>query len=174
MVNFVAGDIASASELRDAIGGFDILANDISVTSSATSQDCPGLAVMVDAYSRYAIEGYIAYNTGVDPELRLGLTAPSEAVGTWFPMGIPDGTNANTGSVIAIRREAYNVGSSLATEAGIGGSGTVMAVPISGRMRTYRFGGVLQLRFAQLYSNAAATTINAGSWLSATKINSTL
>ena len=49
MVNFVAGDIASASELRDAIGGFDILANDISVTSSATSQDCPGLAVMVDA-----------------------------------------------------------------------------------------------------------------------------
>ena len=42
-----------------------------------------------------------------------------ENAGTWFPMGIPDGTNANTGSVIAIRREAYNVGSSLATEAGI-------------------------------------------------------
>ena len=174
MTVFTAGDVVSAAELRDALGAIAVLQSDVTVASSTAQQDCPGLAVQVDAYSRYAIEIYVAYLTGVDPELRLGVTAPPEAAGTWLPLGIPDGTNATTGSLIAVRREAFNVGGSVATEAGIGGSGTAMGVPILARMRTYRFGGVVQLRFAQLYTNAAVTTIAAGSWIRAQKIESTL
>jgi hypothetical protein len=174
MVAFIAGDVVSASALRDALGALAVLQSDVTVAANTVQQDCPGLAVSVDAYSRYTIEGYIAYNTGVAPEIRFGLTAPPEAAGTWLPLGIPDGTNANTGDLIAVRREAFNVGTSLATEAGIGGSGSAMAVPIVGRMRTFRFAGVLQLRFAQLYSDAAVTTVNAGSWLRVQKIESTL
>ena len=171
---FTAGEVVSASELRDALGAMSVLLNDISIVSSATSVDVPGLAVQLDGYSRYAIDGYIAYNAGIDPEARFGLTAPPEAAGTWTIAGVPDGTNANTGDLIAVRRDAFNVGTALTTEHGIGGAGSITAATLVGRIRTYRFGGVLVLRSAQLYSNAVATTVNAGSWIRAQKIGSTL
>ena len=89
MVAFIAGDVVSASALRDALGAAAVLQSDVTVAANTAQQDCPGLAVSVDAYSRYIIEGYLAYTTGVTPEIRFGLTAPPEAAGTWLPSDAP-------------------------------------------------------------------------------------
>ena len=170
-----AGTIVRARSLRYAIGQTAVLQGAISVAASTEDIDCPGLAVEVDPYTNYIVEGYLAFNGGpgaVDnPEMRMGLSAPPDSSGSWIILSLVDNTGSATGNVINVRRTSFNVGTAVATEAGVGtGSGSVMAAPFVGRISTFGFYGSLQLRFAQLFSDTQPTVIDAGSWLRVTAI----
>jgi hypothetical protein len=169
-VTFTAATIVRGPRLRDAIGQTAVLQGNIAVAASTADIDCPGLAVEVDPYTNYIIEGYLAFQAGPgatdNPELRMGLSAPADVSGSWIVLSLVDNAGSATGNHINTRRNSFNVGSAVATEAGVGtGNGSIMAAPFVGWISTFRFYGSLQLRFAQLFSDAQPTTIVAGSWI---------
>lgn len=179
MATFTAASIVRAAELRDAFGATAILQVDVSAAATTVAIDVPGLAVPVDPKSRYLIEGYLAFQAGPgttdNPELSMGLTSPSDCEGDWCVWSLVDNTGNVNGNIANFRRTAFNEGTAAATIAGVGtGSGTIEAAPFAGRLRCFENGGVVQVRFAQLFSDASATTVKAGSWLRAQKIQGEL
>jgi hypothetical protein len=175
-VTFTAATTVSAHEIRDAIGSFIYLETDFAVTSFNTVDiDIPGLSVPVDANSRYLIDGWLAYESGTgavdNPELRFGITAPKDTTGSWCIWSIVDNAGATSANLINLRRTDFNTGSALATEAGVGtGAGAAMGCAFTGIARIHLIGGFITARFAQLFSDTAATTVKAGSWIRVQKI----
>jgi hypothetical protein len=160
-------DVVSASELRDAIGSIGVLGNDISVTSSTDFVDCPGLAVQLDAFSIYEIDGYIAYSSGTTPDVKFAFSGPPDTSGNYTFFGLTASGTGGIGDIEAVRESSF-VNDAPQPIAGVA-SGSLVCMP-AGRIRTFRFGGALQVRFAQVTSNASATTVLTGSWLRAAKI----
>jgi len=170
-----AGDTASAPALRDLLPRVTVLAGDITVSSSQDLVDVPGLSVDVDAHSQYLVEGCIFYTSATGPpgaEARFALAGPSDGVGTWATLTVVDGSASATGALAAFRRIGFNYGNTAQTVAGAVGAGTSTPIscPIVGTLRSQGFSGAVCLRFAQLYSDATLTTVNAGSWLRLTKV----
>lgn len=166
-LEIVAGEQASASGLRDRLGVLAVLQADITVSDTSEFSDCPGLALQLDAYARYLVEGHIAYTTLSDPGIQFCFSAPVDATGhsSFFPLR--QGSTFGVGPLEAFRQVVF----SDAFPQGAGGQATYLlgAAP-QGSIKTYRAGGVLQLRFAQITPSPAGTRIRAGSWLAATKV----
>lgn len=160
-------EIASSSELRDAIGTVGVLGGDISVTSSTTFVDCPGLAVQLDAFSIYEVDGLIAYSSNTTADIKFAFLGPPDTSGNYTYFGLTASGTGGVGSIEAVRESGFGDDSPQPI-AGVA-SGSLVCMPHA-RIRTFRFGGALQLRFAQQTSNASATTVLAGSWLRAAKI----
>jgi len=170
MTTFTAGTVVRALNLRGAAGHIAVLEGSIALSATTEDIDCPGLAVQVDPFTNYAVDGYLAFQAGPgaadNPELRMGLSAPPDTAGHWIMLSLVDNTGNATGNAINVRRTGFNVGTAVAIEAGVGtGSGSVMGAPFVGAVFTRRYSGVLQLRFAQLFSDTQPTAIIAGSWL---------
>jgi len=159
-------DVVSASELRDAIGSIGVLGNDISVTSSTTFVDCPGLAVQIDAFSILEIDGFIAYSTGTTPDIKFAFNSPPDTIGNYTFFGLTQTGTGGVGDIEAVRESSFV---NDAPQPIAGHTSSLVCMPHA-LIRTFRFGGAVQLRFAQQTSNASATTVLAGSWLRAAKI----
>jgi hypothetical protein len=163
-----AGEVTSASALRDTLGTIGVLQNDISVTSLDTFVDCPGLTVSLDGFAIYEIDGYIAYSSATAADLQVSLVGPTDATGNASFFGQDDTATGGVGPVNAFRFNTFD-GTGFTTTAGAGAGSPMAAMP-HGRIRTFRFGGAVQLRFCQGTSTASATVVHAGSWLRASKI----
>lgn len=166
-----AGELARASTLRDRLGVTAVLQSDITLTEQETCTDCPGLSVPLDAWARYAIDGYIGYRTSVAGMLQLAFSAPLAASGSacFFPLRRDNSDNvAPLEAFRAVKfDDAYSQGATGANLVTVGVG--IACLPLAS-VKTYRSGGSFQLRFAQIISNASPTTIRAGSWLRATKL----
>jgi hypothetical protein len=160
-------DTVSASELRDAIGTIGVLGNDISTISSTTFADCPGLTVQLDAFAVYQVDGFIAYSTGTAPDIKFSFIGPPDTSGNYTFFGLTAAGTGGVGDIEAVRES--NFGDDAPQPIAGVAAGSLVCMPAA-RIRTFRFGGALQVRFAQINSTASATTVHAGSWLRACKI----
>lgn len=176
MAQFAGGDVVSARRWRDALPQIAVLPTQVSVTNTAVLVDVSGLAVPLDPWGQYVLDGTVHYETAGVAALRVGLSSPPETFGSWATLGIVDGAgeaSTTAGGLTGFRRSGFNVGDSVATQAGAGGADDApLSLPILGTLWTRGFGGVLQLRFAQNAATASKTSIMPGSWLRLTKIRS--
>lgn len=165
-----AGDTTSAGALRDAIGNTVVLANDISITSLATFVDCPGLTVPVDGGAIYALDGFVAYSTGVTPDIEFVFSAPPATTGHFSFMPQYQTATGGVGAIEGFRQLQF--ADQPQGAAGVA-SGSMVAMP-HGFCFTRRPNGAVQLRFRQATSTASTTTVLAGSWLRACLIGHSL
>lgn len=171
-LTITAGELARASTLRDRLGQHVVLQADITVTGQELFTDCPGLGLPLDAWARYAIDGYISYRTTTTATVQFAFSAPLDSSGhvCFFPLR--QGSNGAVGPLEAIRQVRFSdqYPQAAAGSDGLGGTFALgLAATPMATIKTYRAGGALQLRFAQVVSGADVTTVLAGSWLRATK-----
>lgn len=164
-MTFAVGDRPRANDLRTRLPIIGFAVDDATTVSTTSYVNCPGVGVYLFAGYRYALDAFIAYDTGTTPGIRFSLSAPSGAFGSWGLYGL-----ANTGpsdNIEGIRRDTFGD----ATEAGTYGDATNgLYVMPHGTITIGERGGLVQFRFAQLVSTASATTVRAGSWLRAIRI----
>lgn len=167
MAYATVGTATRSGSLRDAIGDVGVLAADLSVTSTNVPVDCPGLSASLGGFSIWAIDGLIAYTTGTTPDLQLSFSTPPDTTGStaFFPQ--QQGATGGVGDLEGFRATSFSDAFSQGA-AGVA-AGSLVCMP-HGFVRTFRFGGAIQVRFAQVNATASTTTIHAGSWLRATLI----
>lgn len=166
---FYAGQELTAAALNAAFPLRAFADADTSRTSSTTFLDADGLVVELEANSQYAIDGWLAYDAGVTGDLKVQLLVPTGAGGTWGMYAL---STTSTGSVGTVQANRAPVGSGNAlTAGGSASSAGAMNALLRGYIATGDDPGELQVQFAQNTSNATATTIKAGSWIRAQKIN---
>lgn len=165
MTAFAVGDRPRGADLRTRVPVVGFAVDRATCRNTTSYVNCPGLGVYLHPGYRYAIDGFLAYDTGTTADIRFSLSAPPGAYGSWGLYGLGD--DGPSDNIEAIRRDAFGD----TTEAGCYGtaSGGLFAIP-HGTILVGEVGGLLQFRFAQLVATAAATTIRAGSWLRATRI----
>jgi hypothetical protein len=95
------------------------------------------------------------------------LAGPPDVSGNWTLLSQASTATGGVGSIDGERETAFQ-DPELVKAAGVA-SGSLVCLP-HGRIRTHRFGGVIQVRFCQVTATASATTVHAGSWLRAAKI----
>lgn len=167
VLSIVAGEQSSASGLRDMLGITSVLQADIALADSTEFTDCPGMTLQLDAYARYLIEGDIAYTTPTAASIQFCFSAPQDATGhvCFFP--VRQGTSVGVGPLETFRQVAF---SDLYPQGAGGQDEFLLGAAPMGSIKTYRSGGTLQLRFAQITADPGATLVRAGSWLAATKV----
>lgn len=165
-----AGDLTQAGQLRDQIGNVAVLANDISIISLGTFVDCPGLSVPVDGQALYALDGFIAYSTGVTPDIEFVFSAPAATFGHFSFMPQYSTATGGVGSIEGFRQATFR---DFPQGAAGAAAGSMVCMP-HGFVFPRRPGGAVQLRFRQLASTASTTTVLAGSWLRACLIGHSL
>lgn len=138
-----------------------------SVTSSTSFVDVTGLAVSVLANATYALDGFIAYNAGATGDIKFAFTAPAGADALWGLYGIGTGETTSTAEIQIARLDA--LGDTAAMNGGGVDSGLLHCRPL-GTIITGATPGTLQLRMAQVTSNATASVVQTGSWLRLTRL----
>lgn len=146
---------------EDAVGitRYAYKGSDETVTSSTTPQDDDHLTLTVAAGGVYAIQACLELTADPAGDILLTFAAPSGSTGGWTPTGVTLSTADGTGS-IRLTRFAFGATSSL----GVTAAG--LYVLPSGNLIVSTTAGSLTLQWAQAASNATATTVKAGSWLS--------
>ncbi len=172
MADFLAGQKVRASQLSTGITTLAGYAtSDTSVASSTALVNAVGVVLAVEANATYLWDAYIAYNAVEAADLKFGWSVPSGASGHWAEMGIDtseDVTSFGRGRATMARIDGYgdsNTGSSSGRDRAL-----AMSCLPRGYLVTAGAAGSLQLRFAQLASNATGTVIKAGSWIRAVRL----
>lgn len=167
-MTFAAGQKLSASELNDLLFLFGVATVDTTKTSSTALGDATGLSVALEASSTYIIDGYLAYTAGATGDLKVALSAPSGATGSWGLYGLVTSSTASVGDISAVRVDAFGDANTATAGGSDSFSGALLCVP-RGYITTTD-AGTLQLRFAQNTSSGTSTVIEAGSWLRLLKV----
>ncbi|MES2209434.1 MAG: hypothetical protein V4515_04525 [Chloroflexota bacterium] len=158
-----------AGALRAALGTFGYTRTDQSFQTELYS-DVAGLAFEVERNARYAFNGYVAYESGATPDIKFTLAGPEGATGQWGFYTLNQLETGSIGSLEALRLDLINDDSQQQGAAGSASfSSALMCLP-RGFIQTAGVGGAVQVRFAQVTTNASATTVKEGSWLHAWQI----
>lgn len=136
--------------------------SDESVTNSATVQNDDQLLIALQPNVNYAFQAYIYYTAHEDGDITLAFTVPAGATLVWGTAGFYDAALTVIGSVTI-------TGSGSELDAG-GLAGLGFASIITGTVAMGATAGNLQFQFSQATSNANATTVKAGSYLSVWKV----
>lgn len=169
---FLAGQELRASDLTAAVIRTAYASSNTTKISSTAFGDAAGMAMALEANTIYGWDCYLAYDSGLTPDIKIAWTAPAGATGHWGAYGLASTTGGSgIGDLSALRVNAYGDASPIA----LGGNeipstpGPLVARPM-GYVEVGATAGNLQLRFAQNSSNATNTIIRAGSWLRAWKL----
>lgn len=161
----LANQLSSARLLNDAIPRVAVCPNDVSVVSSTTLVDVPGLVVPVRANAYHLLKGYLAYTATAATDFKFSLTVPPGASGHWGVYGQDPTATGSVGGIYVLHYASF--GDSVT--AGVAGSDSFsnrMVCLIHACIVTNTYvGGDVVLRFSQNTSNATAATIKAGSWM---------
>lgn len=166
---FLAGQKVRASEVNDLIPVYARLTADRTATSSTTLTAATGLVVALEADTRYALTGYLAYTAGATGDLKVALAAPTGTTGHWTLYAQDTAATAGSGSIVAKRATSFGTGTTQSA-AGEDGAGGHMACLPRGFINTAASAGSLQVHFAQNTSSATSTILRAGSWLRVIKL----
>jgi len=176
MPALTAGDQVRAPTIREQLPLLGSAATDVTISQSIDTAAIPGLAVVVEPRTDYAIDGYLAYDSGSTPKIVVTTLALDGADGHWTTYCLDD-TGITTGVGAVDARTAQGFGSranlGLALLYGhnaAGGDGISGCCLVSGYLSTAVTGGVLQFAFSQLVADAAVTTVKAGSWIELTRL----
>lgn len=171
-----AGQQVRGPVLREQMTLLGYTAADVTLSNSIDATVIPGLSVVVEPGGYYAIDGYIAYVADATPDIGVETRALDAADGHWTLYGLGQAGSTNgIGPIDARTVDGYgtreNVGSANTfSRTAAGGTSLALCCLFTGYLFTGNTGGTLQVMFTQATANAAATTVKAGSWLSAQKI----
>lgn len=161
----IEGALVGARGLRRAVPAVDY-APELSAFQTDEWADVAGLSVQVDANARYALDGYIAYQSPAASDIRFAIMAPRGCSGDWSLVPLWATASGGAGDVFAARTLGINnAGDADAFQSVAGGTSGPTVAMIHGYMVTGPADGVLQIRFAQNATSAATTEVRAGSWL---------
>ncbi|WP_192581079.1 hypothetical protein [Micromonospora noduli] len=124
---------------------------DETVTSSTTLQDDDHLFVSVVVGAVYDLRLRAFVNSNVTPDFKFGWSYPSGTTITWAVVDVQAGTTAGKRSQSDVEAVAS--------------TGASQLLSVDGTVIVGGTGGTLRFRWAQNGSNAAATTVQAGSSL---------
>jgi hypothetical protein len=139
-------------------------ASDTSRASTIAQASDPDLAVTVAANATYHVDMWLNYEGGTQgaSDLKIGFAVPASATfrysGTYVNSG---GNNAN---------EIYAASGLGPLNLGTNGAGNIRGASFHGTLVTAASTGTFALSWAQVTSNATATTIHTGSDLKLTRI----
>ena len=127
---------------------------DETVASSTAMQADNDLTIAVDANTRYALTMFLLFNAPATPDIQIGWSVPAGATLNWHreTSGVT-GTTGLTDALVATNTEP------------IAGDGADDVFVIHGFVKVGATAGTVTFQWAQLASDAAATTVRAGSWL---------
>lgn len=167
--NVLAGARITAALLQSMSPGYVEKPTDQTVTSSTANVNDTALFLPVEANAIYVLEGLLLYSCRDDTDVKIGWTGPSGSTLEWIAHAqTVSGTTAISAGVVVDRQ---NIGF---TSFPLGGAGaensTVMTAKIRGRLDTAGTAGNLQLNWAQRISNATASIMRAGSWLTLRRV----
>lgn len=166
---FLAGQKVRASEVNDLIPITVRLLADRTITSSTTLTAATGLAAVLDANTRYALTGYLAYTAAEGGDLKVAFGAPTGTTGHWTLYAQDTAATGGVGSIVAKRAVAYGTGTTQTAAGDNTGPGHMSCLP-RGYIATDVTAGTLQVYFAQNSSSATSTVLKAGSWLRLIKL----
>jgi hypothetical protein len=173
-----AGDQVRAPTIREQLPLLGWSATDVTVSQSIDTTSIPGLAVVVEPRTDYAIDGYIAYDTGTTPKIAITTLALEGATGHWSTYCLGHtGTTTGVGAVDARVARGYGSAINLGLDQqfgfnAAGGDGIRHCCLVSGFLATASVGGALQFGFFPMVADAAVTTVAAGSWIELTRLGS--
>lgn len=130
-------------------------------TSTVALANDADLVVPVQADSTYVFEATIFYDGATTGDLKFDLTSPAGSTLKWAPVGLTGAATSGAGS-IDVR---VGVGTP-----GAAGAGTQTGLRVRGLLRTAGTAGNLQFRWAQVVSDATATTVYIDSFITAEKV----
>ncbi|WNI16903.1 hypothetical protein [Actinacidiphila sp. ITFR-21] len=135
---------------------------DQQVSASTAFQTDSQLTVPLAANAAYAVDAFIIYSTPDNAEFKAQWAAPSGATMLWSPWALSGGTSDTGGIRAAVGSGGWTVTSTLPSTTNVAGRpvGTI----------TTTTAGSLTYQWGQSVSDAAATTVRAGSWLRAHRI----
>jgi hypothetical protein len=133
-----------------------------SVTSSATLQDDDHLLLQVAANAAYLLELFLVYDGATTGDIQIGFTFPAGATIDWTPGGLTTGATQQSGSV---KLAHVSTGAGEGVGAVGTGAGNRVVARATGILQVAGTAGTLQLQWAQLASDATATTVLANSWM---------
>lgn len=138
-----------------------------SVTSSTTFQNDDQLVLPLAASATYAFEAFLIYDGSTAGDLKLQFTGPSGCAMNWANFANVSGAASATLTYGPIMNTLAQV-----TPQGIACNGaTAMCARPAGIVINGSTSGNLQLKWAQVASNATATRILIGSWMKITRMN---
>lgn len=158
--NIVAGMSLTSALLQAMLPVDGYKSGDQSVTSSTTLVNDSALVVPVSPVAVYHVEALIYYlgTTHATADIKFNFTFPSGATSA----GV---SYLGQSTALAVQQGQVALGGALTF--GTNGTGNVMVAKLEFTLTTSISGGSLQLQWAQNTSNATATTVKAGSLLTA-------
>lgn len=148
--------------------------------TTATSPD-PHLQFDVLANAVYVMDGWIKYDSPTASDINIDWSAPSGALGEWTAIGVGHSpvigasgapaflTDTQDARGYLIRLETNDI-TSARSYGGLGTGNVPLTLHIKGTLRMGSTPGVYSLDWAQLASNATATTVYTDSWLSLLRV----
>ncbi|WP_435610674.1 hypothetical protein [Streptomyces sp. C10-9-1] len=138
-----------------------------SVTSSTTMQDDDELFVHVAANATYIVDMLLIHASATAADIRVGWTVPAGASFNWAGQGA-----TNTTSTSSFVVPDTNMAGRIASETLVfgGGASSATRADLSGTLITAGTAGTLQFQWAQNASDATATQVRLGSWLSVRRV----
>ena len=167
-MTFTAGTRLTAYDLNDYYHRAAYAPAPAQINQQTTIFDAGGLSVDVAPNKRYALDGYLAYESSTTGDIRFVLDAPATATGHWGLHGLHTGSSS-PGSLEAYRLDAF--GDANGFSIGSNAAGTVVGAWVVGYLFAGSAGGRVTVRFTQGTFDGANTIVRAGSWLRATPLD---
>lgn len=145
-----------------------LTANLTPVNNSTTLVNATGLSVPVNANAVYLVKGVIVHDTSQIADIKLAWTAPAGVTGTWWAQGLRL-AQTSTGGVENMTFQSFAW--TTASSAGGAAVGTATTVGIQGLLIVAATAGTLQFQYAQQALDPTNTTVRAGSWISALRVD---
>lgn len=163
MITLPSGHVVTADELAARQTTIAIKTVDESLASNTTLQNDDELFVTVAANTTYKVEAVLIYSGATTGDMKVAFTWPTSATMPWGLLGYT--------TALAFQAVAFSAPSSgTPFSVGCNGAGNDLVLYLSGTLTVGSTAGTLQIQWAQAASDATATIVRAGSWLSLTPV----
>ena len=162
-----AGNRLTSGLLMSMMPTFALKTASTSRTATTTLVNDPDITFSVVANARYTVQGLLLFSADPAADLKIGWTAPTNANFQWSMIGQPTTASAGSGSVITDGQDLTS------TSFGLGGvtsNAKVMTAQLRGYLTISATPGTFALQWAQSISNAAATSLLAGTSVTLTRV----
>jgi len=162
----LAGDRLTDDLMTSMLAQHVVKATSETVTSSTTFQNDDELFLPGVANATYLVDVCLLHSSGTTGKFKCQFTGPAGAAFAWGVIGVQNAQTSSTSAEIVSMPSRTITDSQEAGGTNLGGT----TMFIKGVFTTSSTAGNLQLQFAQIVSNAAATQVRAGSYMTMRRI----
>lgn len=165
-----AGELVNLDPVEPSITGlptYKVAATDASRTADTTLSKDAHFDLAVTAGEQWLVEYFLFHASGSQtPDIKIALVAPASSTGWWGIDGLVESATSSSGQVRRLAATSFNTSNSMS----VATNTTALWTRVGGVV-TVGTTGTFELWWAQNTSDAAASTIKAGSLLRASKVN---